>query len=259
MRILFVGDCVSKAGKSILSSSLKKLEGKYDFLIVNGENISDGKGITKADYLFLLSLGVDCITLGNHWHSKHDLDKWIDEADKLVRPLNLIGYHRGKGSKLFVCNNVPIRVTNILGTAFMDEAVISPIDSLRNLYEKIEPSIHIIDYHAESTSEKQVFMLDNCSKVSAVLGTHTHVETADERIVSGTGIQTDVGMCGIMNGSIGASFISAKEKFLEGKKVYLDFSSMGLCQFNATLLEVDEKTFKTVSISRIHLEEYIDG
>ncbi len=258
MRILFVGDCVSIAGKSILSSCLKKLKGTYDFLIVNGENISDGKGITKADYLYLLSLGVDCVTLGNHWHSKYDLDRWIHEANKLIRPLNVIGYHHGKGSRVFDCNGVPIRVTNVLGTAFMNEAVAIPIDSMRNLYEKIEPSIHLIDYHAESTSEKQLFMIENSGKVSAILGTHTHVQTSDERILNGTAIQTDVGMCGIMNGSIGATFSSAKERFLEGKNVHLDFSGLGLCQFNATLIEVDEITFKATFIKRIHMEEYID-
>ncbi len=258
MRVLFVGDCVSKAGKAILFSSLEKLEGQYDFLIVNGENISNGKGITKADYFDLIDHGVDCVTLGNHWRGQSDLDRWIDDADRLVRPLDVIGYHHGSGSRLFVCNGVPIRVTNMLGTAFMKEAVHSPHSVIDDLYRKIEPCIHIIDYHAESTSEKQIFMLNNVNKATAVLGTHTHVATADERIVNGTAIQTDIGMCGIMNGSIGATFESAKSKFIEGKNVALDFFGTGLSQFNAVLIEVDEKTYKATAIRRIFLKETID-
>ena len=258
LRILFVGDIVSNAGKAILLSSLEKLKGTYDFLIVNGENITDGKGISKADYQELISHGVDCVTLGNHWHGQYDFDRWIDDADKLVRPLNVIGYHHGKGSRLFEKNGIQIRVTNVLGTAFMKEAVNFPYLAMNDLYEKIEPSIHLIDYHAESTSEKQIFMLNNVGKATAVVGTHTHVQTADERIVDGTAIQTDIGMCGIMNGSIGATYESAKKRFVEGQKIALDFSGRGLSQFNATYIEVDEKTLKAINIRRIHLEENID-
>lgn len=258
MRILFVGDIVSKAGKAILLASLKKLEGTYDFLIVNGENITGGKGISKSDYQELLDNGVNCITLGNHWHGQYDLDRWIDDAKCLVRPLNLIGYYHGSGSRLFDVNGTLIRVTNILGSAFMKEAVNFPHLAILNLYQRIEPSIHIIDYHGEATSEKQIFMLNNAGKVTAILGTHTHIQTADERIVNGTAIQTDVGMCGILNGSIGATFESAKERFVEGKNTPLDYEGVGLSQFNATLIEVDEKSREAVSVRRIHLEEIID-
>ncbi len=258
LRILFVGDIVSEAGKAILFSSLKKLAGTYDFLIVNGENIANGKGISKSDYQELIAHGVDCITLGNHWRGKTDLDKWIDDAEKLVRPLNVLSYHHGKGSRLFDCKGVQIRVTNVLGTAFMKEAVNFPYAAMDDLYKKIEPTIHFIDYHAESTSEKQIFMLNNVGKATAILGTHTHIQTADERIVDGTAIQTDVGMCGILNGSIGATYESAKQRFVEGKNVALDFSGHGLSQFNATYVEIDEKTLKATNIRRIHLEENID-
>ena len=259
MRILFVGDTVGRGGKAMLFRVLAKLEGTYDFLIVNGENLTHGKGISREDYKDLLAHGVDCITLGNHWAGVMDTERYMDEMDRLVRPLNLIGYHHGKGSRLFEKNGVKIRVTNLLGTAFMKEAVNMPYLAFSELLESTSPCIHIVDYHAEATSEKQIFQQTFSGKVSAILGTHTHVPTADSHISQGgTALQCDVGMVGLKDGSIGASYESAFGRFIQGVNIPLDYDQLGLCEFNATLLEVDEKTFKAKSIQRIHLEDTID-
>ena len=159
MRILFYGDIVGKVGRNAIHLSLPRLVNKYqiDFVIANGENASHGKGLLEKHYKELIDDGVDCLTLGNHWHSKAQIDSYIDEADQLVRPLNLLKYPHGVGSALFDVGGVPIRVTNILLQSFMTEEVEHPVSSLKKLLlEESEPCIHFVDIHGESTSEKQI-------------------------------------------------------------------------------------------------------
>ena len=208
MKILFFGDIVGRSGRQAIKQSIDNLIKKYqiDFVIANGENATHGKGLIEKHYNELIDAGVDCITLGNHYLSKNNINNYIDEASCLIRPLNLINSFGGVGSQLFDVNGIKIRVTNLLGTAFMKEEVVSPYQSLKQLLDDTigENSIHIVDFHAEATGEKMCIGYCFDGLVSAVLGTHTHVQTNDNKILSnGTAFISDVGMCGARNGVLG--------------------------------------------------------
>lgn len=253
MKILFFGDIVGKVGRNAVHLSLPKLIKKYgvDFVIANGENASHGKGLTESNYNFLTESGVDCVTLGNHWHAKQQIDYYIEDADYLVRPINIKNYSLGSGSSTFTCNGVEIRVTNVLGQAFMSEDVEDPIASMEDLLEANEPCIHIVDFHGESTSEKAIFGHYFDGRVTAVLGTHTHVATNDAHILEGgTAFMSDVGMCGDPDGVIGFEKESVINRivFGEGRFGLDDDARM---QINAALIEVDEYSLKAISITPI--------
>ena len=145
------------------------------------------------------------------------------------------------------------------GHVYLKETVAQPYATIADWLPRLEPCIHIIDFHAESTSEKHLFAYAVEGKVSAVLGTHTHVATADARILEGgTAYQTDVGMVGLRDGSIGASKESAVDHFVRGYRNPLDFNAHGLCQFNAVILDIDEQTYQTKNIERVYFEEVIE-
>lgn len=156
MKILFIGDVVGRIGRRMLKEKIPYYAEKYaiDFIIANGENVTHGKGLIKSHYFELLEAGVDAITLGNHYCSKSEITRYIDQADRLVRPLNIIKPFPGEGSVVFELDKISIRVTNLLGTAFMEEEVNSPYYSLITLLDEAEPTnIHIVDFHAEATEK----------------------------------------------------------------------------------------------------------
>ncbi len=255
MRILFFGDIVGRVGRNAVHLSIPRLRSKYnaDFVIVNGENASHGKGLLEKHYRELLESGADCVTLGNHWHSKQQIDNYIDEADCLVRPLNLLNYSHGLGSVEFEVNDLPIRVTNILCQSFMNEIVDSPYDSLKQLLiANPEPAIHIVDLHGESTSEKQIFTYEFQGLLTAVIGTHTHVQTNDAKILSGgTAFMADVGMCGDPDGVIGFEKHSVMNKIVDRGTGAFKLDENARMMVNAVLIDVDEETFEAVKITPI--------
>ena len=263
MKILFLGDVVGKNGREALKKYLPKLRADYapDFVIVNGENASHGKGLTYNHYIELSNLGVDAITLGNHYNSKKEIYKYIDNATKLVRPLNVKDeYLGGSGSVVFTKNGVDIRVTNLLGEAFMNMNVGVDDPYSRIILETLDknPCIHIVDFHAESTSEKQIlgYLLDG--KVSAVIGTHTHVQTNDARILEkGTAFMADAGMCGAANGVIGFEKQSVIDKIVFGKSSLFNISEEDLSIISGVSLDIDEKTFMCKEITPILIKERI--
>lgn len=249
MRILFFGDIVGEVGRKAVLNNVEKLIKKYqiDFVIANGENATHGKGLIERHYLELTNGGVDCITLGNHYLSKNQILDYIDDATCLVRPLNLSKRIGGEGSVLFEVNGSLIRVTNILGEAFMQEEVSSPYYSFKQLLDSLdnENSIHIVDYHAETTSEKIAFGYAFDGEVSAVIGTHTHVQTNDAHILeNGTGFITDAGMCGDANGILGFEKHSVMNKTLFGEKSKFEIDVNGQQMINAVVIDVDEITKK---------------
>jgi metallophosphoesterase (TIGR00282 family) len=256
VRILFYGDIVGKVGRNAVHLSLPRLVRKYaiDFVIANGENASHGKGLTESHYRFLIDSGVNCITLGNHWHSKEEIDDYLDDVDDLVRPLNLLAYHHGSGSISYDVDGVEVRVTNLLGTFAMEEVVRSPFEALDELLKSEDhPVIHIVDYHADSTSEKAIFGYVYDGKVSAVLGTHTHVQTADAKILSGgTAFMTDVGMCGDPTGVIGFEKHSVIDKIVYGKKGVFGLDDHAPMMVNALVMEFDEANGRCQSITPIN-------
>ena len=219
---------------------------KYDidFVIANGENASHGKGLTRNQYFELVDAGVDAITLGNHYMSKSDILRYINQVDRLVRPYNLLKEFPGEGSVVFEVNGVSVRVTNILGSAFMNEEVNAPYYSILNLLAEEEPAtIHIIDFHAEATGEKQslAFALDG--KVSAVLGTHTHVQTCDAHVLpNGTAFISDVGMTGFADGVLGCTKETVVEKIVYGKQSKFQTPDEGRGVFSAVVIDIDDIT-----------------
>ena len=260
MKILFLGDIVGKVGRRVVVNNLGKLVKKYqvDFVIANGENATHGKGLIEKHYYELLNAGVDCITLGNHYLSKDRILDFIEDADALVRPLNLSKRIGGEGSRLFNVNGVNVRVTNILGTAFMKEEVASPYYSLKSLIDTIqdEDSIHIVDYHAEATGEKMCFGYVFDGLVSAVLGTHTHVQTNDAKILEhGTAFISDVGMCGAANGVLGFEKNSVIKVTMFGEKDRFGFVESDQGLVTGVVITFDETTHKALEIVPIKLLE----
>lgn len=257
MNILFIGDIVGKVGRKALLKNLSFVKDKYsiDFTIANGENISNGRGMNENHYHFLIDNGVDCITLGNHYKDREEIKDYIDFAYEVVRPLNLEIDFPGEGSKIFDCDGVKIRVTNILGAAFSKIEVKDPYVEISKIIDNDDSDIHIVDFHAEATGEKKAFAYSLKNKVSAVLGTHTHVQTNDAVILN-TGIFyiSDVGMCGSFNSVLGDEINSVVDRIILHKenvrfKLLEDDDSI----FNAVVLKFDDLNFKAKEIIPISI------
>ena len=246
LKILFIGDVVGKVGRRMLKERIPYYVNKYDidFVIANGENATHGKGLNRNHYFELLDAGVDAITLGNHYMSKSEILRYIDQVDRLVRPYNLIKEFPGEGSVVFDVNGISVRVTNILGSAFMDEVVNAPYYSILTILDEEEPAtVHIVDFHAEATGEKQslAFALDG--KVTAVLGTHTHVQTNDAHILpQGTAFISDVGMTGYADGVLGCTSETVVPKLIYGKQTKFQVPDEGRGIFSAVVIDIDEFT-----------------
>lgn len=256
MKILFFGDIVSSSGRNIVHRYLKDIKIKYDidFVIANGENAAHGKGITEKIYLELLSYGIDVVTLGNHFLLATESLNVLDRSDKLVRPLNIHSSIPGSGSKVFDVKGYKVRVTNLLGKVFINDLNPSnPFDAIDKVLSESNEKIHFVDFHAEATAEKlgMGWYLDG--KVSAMIGTHTHVTTADERILpNGTAYLTDVGMCGPYDGVIGTRKDLVIQKQRTGLPVKFDIQE-GDAQLSACIIEINEETGKAINIKRINI------
>ena len=258
MRVLFFGDVVGEIGLRAFSSELPKIKKALhpDFIIVNAENTCKGSGLTHKEYKAFIDAGADCLTLGNHWRGRDQIDDYIDWADHLIRPLNIKSYFHGDGSSTFEVNGIEITVTNVLGQAFMKEEVDDPVTSFEGVLDAASP-IHIVDFHADSTSEKRIFAEMFRGKVSAVIGTHTHVQTADETILDGhTGFLTDAGFCGFHGGIIGYDVESVTKVLVDHEPGHFLIPSDGPVELDFVLLDIDETTGACRSIEPIR---YVEG
>ena len=259
MKILFIGDIVGKIGRRIVKDKVSYFVNKYDidFVIANGENATHGKGLIYNHYLELINSGIDVITLGNHYDSKNEIWKYIDRVDRLVRPANLLKPFPGEGSIIFDIDGINVRVTNILGTAFINEEVNNPYYSLLEILSEDENvTIDIVDFHAEATAEKMSFARAFDGKVSAVLGTHTHVQTNDARILPhGTAFISDVGMCGEYDSVLGFETESVVNKTVYGKEQKFQINEQGKGLFSAVVIEVDDITGLAKNIFPIYYVE----
>ncbi|MEP9375801.1 TIGR00282 family metallophosphoesterase [Aquabacter sp. CN5-332] len=210
MRILFLGDVVGRSGREAVAAHLPGLITRWqlDLVVVNGENAAGGFGITETIYDEFIAAGADAVTLGNHAFDQREALVFIERADRLVRPANYPPGTPGRGTALVEAKNgARVLVTNIMGRTFMDP-LDDPFAALDKTLDGVEMGAHmdavIIDFHAETTSEKQAFGHYCDGRATLVVGTHTHVPTADHRILSGgTAFMTDVGMCGCYDGVIG--------------------------------------------------------
>ena len=260
MRILFIGDIVGKIGRRMVREHLPDLIEKYqiDFVIANGENATHGKGLSRNNYNELLGYGIDVITLGNHYDNRDEIRKYIDNADRLIRPLNLAHDYPGDGSAVYDVDGISIRVTNLLGTAMMPEQVNNPYYALLELLsdEDLEPAtIHIVDFHAEATGEKVCMANALKDKVSAVLGTHTHVQTRDYRIMNGVAFISDVGMTGLYDGALGFEKDSVTNKIVYGHSGIFKMPDDGRGLLSAVVIDVDDNTGVSENIFPIYLVE----
>lgn len=210
MRLLFLGDIVGKAGRTVVCDALPGLIKRYglDFVVINGENSAGGFGITEAILNDLIDAGADCVTLGNHAFDQKDALVFIERHDRLVRPLNFPKGTPGKGATLLRAKSgADVLVVNAMGRVFMTEidCPFRAVDAeLTACALKSGADAILIDFHAEATSEKQAFGLFLDGRVSMVVGTHTHTPTADGRILpGGTAYMSDAGMCGDYNSVLG--------------------------------------------------------
>ncbi len=256
IKILFLGDIVGKPGRIAVQKYISSLgEDKPDFIIANVENASHGFGLTKKNYNELLSYGIDCFTSGNHIWDKRDIFEYIEEADKLIRPINYPVNTKGRGYGIFETNGVKIGVINVLGRTFMG-MYDSPWVLLDNAIEDIkkETNIIIIDVHAEASAEKICIGKYYAKKgVTGVFGTHTHVQTADERIYEDfCAYITDAGSCGDMNGVIGMDYEASVNRLITAIPDRLDVADSGQYQVNGVNITVDVLTGKALSIERIN-------
>ena len=252
MNILFIGDIVSKPGRRVLAKQLEKLQKEYkiDFTIVNGENAAHGKGITPKIYNQIINMGVDAITLGNHAYAKEEIFEIIED-EKIVRPINLVTTKKGKGFRFFDVLDKKILVGNICGEAFMHNIEPNPFIASQAFIEA-EADIKIIDLHGEATAEKIAYMHNFKNDFTAILGTHTHVQTADEDIFNGCAYISDVGMTGPYESVIGRDIDEVVSRFVDNKQTYYTVSKNEavLC---GVVIEIDDKTNRAVSIKRIQI------
>lgn len=256
MRILFFGDVVGRPGRKAVRHFLTHHEpDKYDLIIANGENSAGGNGITRRIAEELYSLGIDCITLGNHTWDKKEITSFIGNERRIVRPANYPPGTPGKGYTILTGqNDEKIAVLNLTGRIFL-----SNLDCPFRMAEQLTKEIRqvtnkiIVDFHAEATSEKIALGWFMDGKVSAVLGTHTHVQTNDYRILpKGTGFITDVGMTGPRDSVLGVKPELIVEKFLTQMPVKFEVAS-GVAQVNAVELELDKdgKAKEMIAINEI--------
>lgn len=255
LNILFIGDVVGQTSANYLVSRLPKLKNEYkiDMTIVNGENSADGNGITPFSANILRSGGVDVITTGNHCFRRREMNDMYEECDTILRPANL-GDVYGKGVCIFDMGRTSVAVINLIGMSYMEHSD-NPFHCVDKLLETIETPNIIVDFHAEATSEKKAmgFYLEN--RVSAVIGTHTHVQTADEEILGGhTGYITDVGMTGVRRSILGIDkdvIIARLTTYYPQKHTYPE----GEIMINGAVVSINEKTGGCTSIQRISITE----
>ena len=253
MKILAIGDIFGKTGRKIIRDFLPKLKKEYeiDLVVANVENSTHGKGISRKHYHELKSYGIDIMTSGNHIFALEETKRYINEVSDLLRPLNSNPYHPGSGTVLINVKGWKIRITNLLGTNFMPLSVENPYFSLEKLLELHDCDIHLVDFHAEATAEKNILAWHYDGQISALWGTHTHVQTADERILpKGTAFITDLGMTGPYGGIIGAQpeVVIQRAKYGLPAKM-APYEDKG--QFNGVIFEFDNVTKKAVSVKRI--------
>ena len=255
MKILFIGDIVGAPGREAIKKLVAPLKQdlQIDFVIANAENASGGSGITTKVASELFAAGADVLTSGDHIWKKPEIFELINQEERILRPLNFPSGAPGRGAGVFKAKNgTKVGVLNVNGRVFM-EALECPFKAALKAAEELakETKIIIVDIHAEATSEKVALGWYLDGKVSAILGTHTHIQTADEKILpKGTAYITDVGMTGPYDSVIGRRVEDGLTRFLSSIPVKFEVAQENI-QLHGALVEIDEKTGKAISILRI--------
>lgn len=255
MKILAIGDLVGNSGIQELKKQLPTIQQaeKIDFIIVNGENAAEGMGLTQANFNDILALNIDVITMGNHTWGKKDIFKFIDHP-KIIRPANYPKGVVGKGYNIYSCEDKKIAVINLIGRVDVNVLSENPFIIAKELVNQLKNKVDMIfiDFHAEATAEKIAmgYFLDG--QITAIFGTHTHVQTADEKILpKGTGYITDIGMTGPKYSVIGMD-IQASIKRFETTLPERYKTATGECILNGVIFEIDESNNKVKSIKRLN-------
>ena len=254
MRIAAIGDVCGQPGLLTLEKKLRLLrrqEGVH-FIVVNGENASM-RGITPKQAREIYDAGADVITLGNHAYAQRSICDYLDDGDPIIRPHNLAPQLAGCGFCHVDYNGVDICVINLLGRLNMDFRTSDPFETADRLVKQEKADIFLVDFHAEATSEKKAlgYFLDG--RVSAVWGTHTHVQTADERILpQGTGFLTDLGMTGAQESVIGVKYQQSVSYFRGELGPRFESSDLD-CALQGAIFDIDEKTGRCRSVQRVNI------
>lgn len=256
MKILFIGDIVGEPGRKIVKANIRQLSDTYrpDIIIANAENAAGGFGITPDIAEELFSLGIHVLTSGNHVWDKKEIMPYLSKQDRLIRPANYPEGNAGYGSVVFSTPAGKAAVLNLEGRVFMSN-LDDPFRAADREIERLkrETAVVIIDFHAEATSEKAAFAWYVDGRASAVIGTHTHVQTADERVLpGGTAFITDVGMTGPLDSVIGVKKEEAIARFLYQSPHKFSVPK-GPVHLNAVVIAVDSATGRTDSIERVRL------
>ena len=255
MKLLFVGDVVGRPGREVLENNLPQLEDEYqtDFTIINGENASGGFGMDLKAYDMMSAAGADAFTMGNHTFDNRKIFDFIDRKDNIIRPLNLTLDAPGVGIRDFTLKNgETLTIINLLGRAYSKLSLDCPFKAMEELLKTIslKDRYIFVDFHADATSEKVCFGHYFDGRISAVCGTHTHIQTADEKILPrGTAYITDAGMTGAYDSCLGMDKEGSISRFISLKRQQMH-PAPGERQINGVVIDLNE-THKATSIQRI--------
>ena len=255
MNVLCIGDVIGTVGCDFLRRHLpgiKRLK-KVDAVIVNGENSADSNGITpnSADRLF--EAGADCITTGNHCFKRRESYDMYDGNLPVIRPANFPAGVPGRGVEIIDLGRLQLRVINLMGNVGMNSTLRCPLETMDELLSQDNYPLTVVDFHAEATGEKRALAEYLKGRVSAIFGTHTHVQTADEQILSGgTGFISDAGMTGPIDSCLGVRPELAIAFMRTHMPTRLEYAE-GPCMLNGVLFELDDRTGKTLSVERIDI------
>lgn len=259
LRLLFIGDIAGSSGRRAVSKLLGALRSRLniDFVVANGENAAGGLGITRPSALDIFSAGVDVIVLGNHTFSKRDVAAYLDEEPRILRPANYPPGVSGRGWGIFrTPAGDKIAIASLLGRTFMTP-VDCPFRAADDILSEIngECKMVLFDMHAEATSEKIALGWHLDGRASAVLGTHTHVQTSDERVLPrGTAYITDVGMTGVHDSVLGLEINSVIDRFMTSIPSKFTLAE-GTATLNGVVIEIDPETGRAQSIERVRMDE----
>jgi metallophosphoesterase (TIGR00282 family) len=259
MKILFLGDVVGRSGRTAIIEQLAKLreDWKLDFIVVNGENASNGAGLTSAHAKALLDAGADVLTLGDHSFDQKDMIQFCESEPRIIRPLNFSKSAPGKGAKVFEASRGrKVLVAQALGQVFMKRPFDDPFSALETVL-KAHPmggnvNASLIDIHCEATSEKMAVGHFCDGRASIVVGTHTHVPTSDTMILpGGTAFQSDAGMCGDYNSVIGMDKAEPLRRFITGMPKGRFEPANGEATLSGIYVETDDRTGKATRVEAV--------
>ena len=264
LKILFFGDITGRQGRNALKSFLASSEAKDAFVIANIENASHGFGLTKKNYTDLLEAGVNCFTSGNHIWDKKDIYEYIEDSTNLVRPINYPQGTPGKGSQVFEFEGFRIGVINVLGRVFMppmDSPWQIVVEEIKKLQAEGVENI-FIDFHAEATAEKICFSKflanqfnnEENALIKGFFGTHTHVQTADEKIINGMAYITDAGFCGSVDSVIGMEYSTSLKRLSTSLPERYEIAETGLAQLNGVEVLINRTSATQIKIINILLD-----